>query len=47
MTTNVGVARRGEPLQGVAHLGVTAQRCKGDFARQMHWLVDVGYRRLP
>jgi hypothetical protein len=32
-----------EPLRGRRHLSVTAQRCKGDFARQMQWLVDVGY----
>ena len=34
-----------EPLRGWRHLVVTAQRCKGDFARQMQWLVDVGYPR--
>lgn len=34
-----------EPLQGWRHLAVTAQRCKADFARQMQWLVDVGFPR--
>jgi len=33
----------GEPLRGWRHLTVTAHRCKGDFARQMQWLVDVGF----
>ena len=32
-----------EPLRGWRHLTVTAQRCKPDFARQMQWLVDVGF----
>jgi len=32
-----------EPLRGWRHLTVTAHRCKGDFARQMQWLVDHGY----
>ena len=34
-----------EPLRGWRHLSVTAQRCKGDFAREMQWLVDVGFPR--
>jgi hypothetical protein len=34
-----------EPLRGWRHLTVTAQRCKGDFARQMQWLADVGFPR--
>jgi transposase len=33
----------GEPRRGWRHLSVTARRCKGDFARQMQWLADVGY----
>jgi hypothetical protein len=34
-----------EPLRGWRHLSVTARRCKGDFAREMRWLVDVGFPR--
>jgi len=34
-----------EPLRGWRHLSVTAQRCKADFARQMQWVVDVGFPR--
>lgn len=34
-----------EPLRGWRHLSVTARRCKGDFARQMQWLVDHGCPR--
>jgi hypothetical protein len=36
-----------EPLRGWRHLSVTARRCKGDFARQMQWLVDHGCPRAP
>jgi len=34
-----------EPRRGWRHLTVTAQRCKTDFARQMQWLIDVGFPR--
>ena len=32
-----------EPKRGYRHLAVTEQRTMQDFARQMKWLVDVGY----